>query len=127
MKVSGGPYAPSGVPAGGGGCGSCDGISNSYGPLSGGGCGGACGGGSVMPSNSYGAPYRGGENGFAGGISDTYGARGGGAGHSDSSATPQDTGTLTGTVYGGHNWHKRSSSVNHRQASFQPYNNTEGQ
>jgi hypothetical protein len=119
MKVGGGSYPPSGVPAGGGGCGGCGGV-----PQSGGGCGvSGCGGG------SYGAPFNRGESDFAGAISDTYGARaGGGAGGSiDYYGTPSDSGVVTSNVYGAPNWYKRSSSLNHHEASLHPHNSTEGQ
>jgi hypothetical protein len=80
-----------------------------------------------MLSNSYGAPFSGGGSGFAGGISDTYSAHGGGGGSSDSYGAPSESGIVSSNAYGAPNWSKRSSSVNHHEASLHSHNNTDGQ
>jgi hypothetical protein len=52
---------------------------------------------------------------------------GGGGGNSDSYGTPSGSGEVTNNVYGPPNWSKSSSSVNLREASLHPHNNTEAQ
>jgi hypothetical protein len=123
MKGAGRPYPPSGVPAGGGDCGGCGGVSNSYGPPSADGCGGrdgvgSCGEGSkVMLSNSYGAQLGGGGSGFGGGISDIYGKPAGdggfGGGNSEYYGASSGSGGALNNAYGNQNWSKRSSTLNH--------------